>query len=258
MAAVRIRTESQTSQRRISFLLYLAGAAINIAGCYYDRNYAELPSFRTYGGRAKYLTHWSQYLHTIFCIYATLLEIGIGLGLTMSYGKRSFESSSKQVSNEQNEEDHMLLKIRDYFFATVCFPFGVNVVILFWGITAVDPAGVAPLEVQKIVPLNGWYNHYLHTFPIIFDMLAVYFVYHQYPYRKLGILTTTMCGAAYLAWLLWIAKAANFWTYPFLGELDVHEFIVFTLGAFSLSAFYYLIGERINYFAWIDDRKKKE
>ena len=230
---------------RNAFVFHLFCLLVNLAGCCYDFFYVELSSYVIYGGRLKFLTHWSQYVHTLFFAFATAINFnnrylipasGLAPDTASSLGKDAEESA--------------LVRLRDSVFVAVCFPLGIMVCLLFWGITLVEPGGIMTSENARMVPLYGIYNQYLHTFPLLLDLAALYLVSHIYPRRRKGVLCVVLIALSYLVWLVHIGNHTGYWCYGFLQHQTRFEFSVFVLATMLATTAVYIIGEKISAFVW--------
>ncbi|XP_060072654.1 androgen-induced gene 1 protein-like [Ylistrum balloti] len=104
-----------------------------------------------------------------------------------------------------------------------------------------------------------------HTFilPLMFVELTL--VYHQFPRKRTGLAILFTFALAYLCWILWIAYVADFWVYPVLKVMHVHQRVIFIGALLVFFAFLYLIGEFLNQILWgkeikayVNEVKKKE
>ena len=227
---------------------------INIAGCSYEIQNINLPIFNSYGGRFKFLTHWSQYLHLSYFCFA----FGI-----MVYSKLALGRSKKTGENDNPASPvpkaPTLHLFRDAIFVAICFPIGIMVCFLFWGITFVtaDKDGATSAETRKIVPLSSPYNHYLHTAPLILNLLGIFLVKFTYPSRKYGVSVVSTFSILYVAWLVHVGKYTGFWSYPFIEHQTMIEFIAFVIGSALAAVAVYIFGEALSSVIWGGDKTKK-
>ncbi|XP_070208468.1 androgen-induced gene 1 protein-like isoform X4 [Littorina saxatilis] len=109
-----------------------------------------------------------------------------------------------------------------------------------------------------------WFRDILHAtlaFPVgmhttVLPLLLVekYLVYHHHPRRHNGIFILSAFALLYLAWILWIAFAADLWVYPVLRVMQNHERAIFIMFLLMFFISIYLLGEALTKFLW---RKEK-
>ncbi len=225
----------------------------SIIGCIYDIFYLKLNSFQTYGGRFKFLTHCSLYLHAAFYAFATGVNIYVfirGLIDGRAQPRKGFgmEKSRKEAG--------FFVRLRNHLFVVVCFPLGMMVCLLFWGVTVFVPDGLAEPEERKMVPLAGLFNHHLHTFPLIFDMAALYIIPHHYPRRLVGVSSVVLISLAYLTWLVHVGNHTGVWVYPFLQHQTRFQFTVFVSCSVVAVVLVYAMGEKISSLVWKKETAK--
>ena len=167
-------------------LLIQLGAIVNFAyTIYWDLYILKLPGKPTFGGQWKFLTFWNLWLQLIYFTISLLSNV---LG-------------SQKASKLQ--------KIRDYLFATLAFPIGQFVGIVFWLLFHVDRELVFPLHYDKFFP--NYINHAMHTTVIPAQLLELYLLYHAYPKRIQGMTTTMIFCFIYLTWTLVVAHFGGVW-----------------------------------------------
>jgi len=81
-----------------------------------------------------------------------------------------------------------LQKIRDFIFATLGFPIGQFVGIVFWTLFYIDRELVFPEVLDKLFP--NYINHMMHTTVIPAQLLELILLYHIYPSRLKGMATS--------------------------------------------------------------------
>ena len=242
------------SFRRRALAVHSICLLISVIGCSYELVYIKLKVFDTYGGRFKFLTHWSQYLHAAFFAFAVLVDIK---EIFTDYDDEQVKKTSKASNPKRQEDGNSFTEyLRDILFVAICFPFGIMVVVLFWGITFIESEGVVSDETRKIVPLSSLYNHFLHTLPLFLNIAALYLYPHKYPRRKIGISVVATVAVAYLAWLVHIGNYTGIWVYPFLQHQTMTEFIVFVTFATVAAIGVYVFGEKLSSIIWKRDCTK--
>lgn len=187
------------------------------------------PMRKRFGGSWKFLTHWNIVLQLIYFCLAFLNDV---------FGT---ESRAK-------EEPSGLQKIRDFLFATLAFPIGIFVPVIFWILFGIDRDLVFPDDLDELFPPIT--NHMMHTTSFPAQILELFLIYHAYPSRKFGIPAIVGFCLSYVGWIFYIGYAGGIWVYGVLEVLTDSQ--RFTLVVF-LSLFIcmlYLTGESLNSKVW--------
>ncbi|XP_070208465.1 androgen-induced gene 1 protein-like isoform X1 [Littorina saxatilis] len=214
--------------------MYIYSLWYNIA--FITKGADNLFSYDGYGGKFKYLTFWNHVLQTLyFCICVVNAFAGSDI------------PASKHPRNRSG-----LQWFRDILHATLAFPVGMFVVSTFWALYAVDRELVYPRELDALIP--PWLNHVMHTTVLPLLLVEKYLVYHHHPRRHNGIFILSAFALLYLAWILWIAFAADLWVYPVLRVMQNHERAIFIMFLLMFFISIYLLGEALTKFLW---RKEK-
>ena len=186
-------------------------------------------SSRAFGGQWKYLTFLNLWLQLVYFVISFLNNI--------------FRSHAKEDNSATS-----LQKIRDFLFATLAFPIGQFVGIIFWMLFHIDRELVFPVILDKIFP--NYINHMLHTTVIPVQLLELVLLYHVYPRKKFGIATTFIFCVLYLTWTFIVAYYGGFWVYPIFKVLGQVQRIIFMFFCSMFGGFLYLLGEALNNFVW--------
>ena len=102
----------------------------------------DIPTQKSFGGQWKYLTFINLWIQLTYFIVSFLNNI---FG---SFSKDKLSSSRLQ-------------KVRDYYFATLAFPIGQFVGIIFWTLWHINRELVFPKAFDSIFP--SYINHLMHT-----------------------------------------------------------------------------------------------
>merc|ERR1712168_1329640 len=140
--------------------------------------------------------------------------------------------------------------MRDELMRSWVFLSSTLVTFLFWGIAAVDLDGIHPPEHEKIFPLLGWYNNFLHTFPFVYSFLLVTRVNYRYKPLITMVTQTVVVVTLYFAWLAYCGKMNGVWAYGFLRKLSAKELAVFVIFCNVAAIFVQLIGRFIASCVW--------
>lgn len=168
----------------------------------------------TYGGGMKYFTRWNHYLCIGYFLY-------------------SFVDDLMQTSQARFIADRK----RSFVFNSLVFPCTMITCSVFWIIYAIEPDMMVPLAVREIVPIDGFYNNAVHTFPLATTVIESLFISHKPDTLKKTLLLWTFYAASYVIWILWVAFKANIWVYPFLRAFNSSGRALFLLGIWVLGCF---------------------
>jgi len=136
----------------------------------------------------------------------------------------------------------------DYLYTRLAFPAGIFVVIMFWGLYAIDRELIYPVYLDKIIP--GWVNHVMHTAPGPFILVDSLLICHKYPPRWEGIRSAFGYGILYQLSIIGWYFAEGEWAYPILDYLDNFQRALFFLGATVFLLVLYLLGDFFNSIIW--------
>ncbi|XP_077191855.1 androgen-induced gene 1 protein-like [Paroedura picta] len=191
----------------------------------------------TYGGQWKHLTFLNQIFQTILFVLCVIIDV-VGLCIP---------SHEKKVSS-------ILVPVRDFIFATLVFPVGLFVAVVFWGLYAYDRELVYPRELDEVNPI--WLNHSMHTtiLPLLFIELII--CPHKYVSALKSIFGLTVFTITYLSWITWVHHASGIWAYPVLAVLNVPGKIVFFSIAYCIVLMFYFLGWLLTKQLWARRRKQ--
>merc|ERR1712080_259538 len=89
------------------------------------------------------------------------------------------------LSNLLGSKASKLQSVRDYMFATLAFPIGQFVGIVFWVLFHLDRELVFPKLLDQFFP--NYINHMMHSTVIPAQLLELVLLYHAYPSKKTGM-----------------------------------------------------------------------
>jgi len=189
------------------------------------------PHMVSYAGRAKFYTIWNVCLSIVFYGFSSIVDF---IHLLVSH------------------EFHAIRKFRDYTFCSLVVPASVAVSFAFWGLYFVNPDFLLPGELKKYMPIDGFYNHAVHTAPVVTTIMEIVFVYHEPLTRHLiGCLGGLLYGSIYTAWVHWIAYMPDgFWSYPFLEVFTFEQRAVFFIGMYCFGFIWYFTGIALMNAVW--------
>ncbi|XP_078665108.1 androgen-induced gene 1 protein-like isoform X3 [Branchiostoma floridae x Branchiostoma belcheri] len=187
----------------------------------------HLPGTDTFLQQSSRLTVWNTMAHTVFfssCVLADFIEGVLG----------------KKAAG--------LRKVQDFVLASILFPMSMIVMVVFWGIYAVDRELIFPTSLDHVIP--PWINHVWHTTIVPVLLLEMYMVHHKYPSRRAGLTGAVTLGLVYLTWILIVAKVGGFWVYPFMAVMTGFQFVLFCCCTAAIGCVFYLTGELCNNVFW--------
>lgn len=213
----------------LHFVVHILAIANFAYAIYFDVYKVALPGRASFGGQWKFLTFWNMWIQLIY-FSISLVNSVMGSDVT--------DKSSRSG----------LQKIRDFMFATLAFPIGQFVGIIFWSLWAIDRDLVFPEYLDKYIPMH--INHMMHTTVIPAQFLELALLYHIYPSKKAGMAMTMSFCFVYLTWTMIIAYVANMWVYPIFAILDPVPRGLFMIFCSALGGMLYLIGDYLNQIIW--------
>ena len=204
-----------------------------VYGIYFEMNLTVpvevSPHRHMFGGNWKFLTYINLWIQVLYFSIA-LLNIIFGSNSVTSAG------SSR------------LQRARDYLFATLAFPIGIFVGLMFWGLYFYNRNTIFSEAMDKYIPPLE--NHVLHTAVLIFPTLQISSIYHIYPKSKSGIFVTLLFSLSYLIWVCIIAYFGGFWVYPIFRILGPISRMIFILTSCIVIGSMYYLGVALNGLIW--------
>eukprot|EP00111_Clytia_hemisphaerica_P003986 TCONS_00011416-protein len=234
--------ECTPSVTKSSFLLHSLAFAWSCFGIYHDRTHYISPNFKTYGGRFKYLTLCNAYISLLVYGFATLSDL---YNVLTDDKSKKFDKNGYPKVNQSR-----LIHIRDYVITTFVSSLSLVVVVMFWGVAAVDVEGIHPAEHQKLVPLFGWYNHFLHTTPALVTLALLTHVNYRFSSILESLTTVIGMGVLYFCWMSHLSTIFGEWPYGFLDNMPTEVFIVFILCVHGFIAVIHLFTRVISNIFW--------
>jgi len=220
------------SASRTSFLFHLFGFLINCVGVYSTKVHYVLEGQHTFGGEFKYFTMISMYIAFFATGYATLIDmIQLLTGI--------FED--EETCLEVHAKSSLAFWLRDQFMTVWVFVSGITVVILYNTIAIIDTDAIHPVHLQELIPLFGWYNIFLHGYPLVYNIAAVCLVNYRYMAVKFASILLFLFGAFYLIWMIIIKNNMGEWPYPFMDEMSDNQILIFVGVDVLLSILIYLV-----------------
>lgn len=164
----------------IHVLIHLAGIINFVYGIYIQGWVINIPPSvskhrNSFGGPWKYLTFINLWIQLAYFVVAIANDfIGTKSTRPGAMGK--------------------LQRLRDGLFATLAFPIGLFVGIMFWALFLVNRELIFPIRFEQYI--SPFDNHVFHTSVLIFQVLELCTAYHVYPSRRSGMkVTAFFCSA---------------------------------------------------------------
>ncbi len=218
----------------LEILINGCGVANFAYGIYFQGYLLDIPAEvsrnrNAWGGPFKYLTFWNLWLQLAYHGLALL-------ALAFATNRR-------------------LKSARDFTFATLSFPIGVFVCVVFWALFAIDRELIFPKRFDAFIP--AFENHVLHTTVLALQPLAMAITRHEYPKTlKRGVGATAAFCFAYLAWICAIAHFGGFWVYPVFKVLSPPMRVVFITVCALSGGLLYVVGMKINQAIWSNVKQR--
>ena len=220
-----------------SLILHLSAFLWCCYGAYHDQYTYYSPNFATYGGRFKYLTHCTAYLCHATYGFAFLVDLIHLL-------------TGRNTSGDRNKDRSFLVSIRDYLVTMWSSNLSVFVVIMFWAVAYIDLEGIHPAEHQKIVPLFGWFNQYLHTIPGVITFILLTNVNYKHRSFLASVVSAIAFGAFYFSWMKHLADVMGTWPYSFIDGMPNNVFTGFVVVTHVVILVIDLFNRWISRIAW--------
>ncbi|TRY78836.1 hypothetical protein TCAL_06754 [Tigriopus californicus] len=184
-----------------------------------------------FGGNWKYLTFWNLWLQLFYFGLCLINDV---------LGRKGFRNTRTKLA-----------RLEDHIFASLGFPMGMIVGIVFWTFYFVDRELSFPEILDQVVP--SWANHLMHTIVVPLQLYEMIFVYHKYPSNVSGSMTTVGYNFIYICWTLYVAYVGGFWVYPILQVLPPIQRALFIAAMSLFGAVVYFAGKGINRLVWGQD-----
>jgi len=237
------------SVTKTSLIVHLLGSLWYSFTIYDDLMHRNLPVFDKYAGRAQYLTMITLYFTfaaSWFSFFVDLLQLTTKLLDSAEVSKDGYVKNSS-----------LLISIRDNIMSTIVSTLCTFVPILYWSIVGIDLEGIHTEEVDKISPLFGWFNHAVHTIPLLYVIVLITSVNYEYVSLKFANYQLSIVIVGYISWMAYCAKhTGGVWAYAFLMKQSDTEFVIFILSCILILIGLYLTTRTIAATAWNYRRKK--
>jgi len=235
------------SVTRISLLIHLCGALWFGFTAYQDQMYHNAPIFNRFGGRAQFLTMITLYLTcaaSALAFIVDLIQVTTKLLDTVKLTKDGYANN-----------DSRLIALRDELMSSWVATLGLFVPLLYWGIAAVDLDGIHNAELEKITPLFGWFNHSLHTVPLLYSTLIVTLVNYEYISLRGMFMRASLLTGTYIPWIAYCAKVNGVWAYDILEKQNRVEFVIFISFCVAILFILNLVSRKIATLSWNPRRR---
>ena len=203
------------SMTRTSFLIHLFGFISHCVGVYACNVTYVTPNHYTFAGPWKFLTVLTMYIAFFSTGFATFVDL---LHLWTWSRDQSAQASIMSA----------LLGIRDHLMSFWVFTTACTTTVLSNVIGYLDIDGVLPPHIQKIIPVFGWYNIYLHFYPMVYSLTAICLINYHFQSELRSFVLCTVLASGYTGWMVVVKQYGGFWPYPLLERLSTVQFIMLT------------------------------
>lgn len=227
-----------------SLASHLIGFIWYSCGVYYGST-LELPDYEFYGGKFQYITHVTAYIVFFSTGLATMID-----ALQIATGALENHSSSKKKIS-------FILMLRNDLISFWSYALCTFVCLMYWGIAAVDLDGIHPVETRPMVPINGYFNHFVHTVPIFYVNILIALVNYELPSKKKATFYSAILVITYVSWLLYCDRVNQRSAYKFMEKFSAAQFFIFV--GFCILVFFgiYLLGKKFKDVIWSENQKEK-
>ncbi|PAV70119.1 hypothetical protein WR25_09688 [Diploscapter pachys] len=117
--------------------------------------------------------------------------------------------------------DFRYLPIPGQFFSKLVWLTSLNLSVcaLFWALYLLEPNALMAGDAGEMLRRMFWYNHGLHTMPVIGVLLDLLIWNHGQPTRKSTLLLISVLSTIYVAGVHYVHSVSGFWAYPIIGQL---------------------------------------
>ena len=239
--------KSTSSATVTSFLVHFFAFIINCIGVYNCHVHYVSPHHLTFGGVWKFLTYISMHTALLSTGYAAVVDF-----IQLITG--AFEDPDHFVKKVKPPK---VFLVRDNLMSYWVFTLGSNVTLLFFGIATIDFQGIHPPEVEKIIPFFGWYNAYIHLFPLVFNITSLLTVNYYFSSFRTTFSCSIIFGFSYLAWMSVVKRYSGYWPYGFLEKLSFVQFAIFVIFVIILFTLLDLLGRKVASMVWGESKTEK-
>lgn len=146
----------------------------------------------------------------------------------------------------------LITKFRDYCFVSFAFPLTFDVAGMFWLLYQIDRELVFPQTLDAFFP--WWLNIFVHANIVVFILIDMILVHHNYPSRKSGLTGTAIFMMGYFIWVHYIKYKSGHWVYLVLNVFTVVQRTLFFIAIWPMGISFYYVGEYLNKKIWSEKR----
>lgn len=243
MAMLAAPPKCTPSVTKTSLVIHLLGSLWYSFTIHNDQMYRNLPMFNRFGGRAAFLTMLTLYFTCVASWFSFLVDL---IQFTTNL-LDSVEMTKEGYSRNKST----LISIRDNIMSTIVCTFCTFVPIMYWSIAAVDLDGIHPEGTEEISPLFGWFNHAVHTIPVLYVIILTTCVNYEYASLKVACFEHSITIVGYISWMAFSARhTGGQWPYKFLMKQTDTEFVIFILSCIVVLIGLYLTTRAFASAAW--------
>lgn len=159
-------SENMTGHRTVSWSRPFRVVVALLALGFFVEPYLEVAAADSFGGHYRYLTRWNFTLNTLIALWALASEF-----------------------SPRARIPHVV--------ASVALPMNTTVLLLYWGLYAIDPA----LVNDGGVPLHPVKEYYLHLFTSVFAFIECLYLHRPFQSMKASLSGLIALTLIYLGWI---------------------------------------------------------
>ena len=185
-----------------------------------------------FGGRTQFLPMITLYLTFMASVFAFLVDAS---EIIANHIDSIMERKcGGEIAYIPRHPDTLMISLRDEFMGTWVQTLCTFMSLFYWGTYLM---GLSVIQHDQFTPIGGWFNHALHTIPVVWAFLTMIYVDYEYP--SLCNVFKRMVGftGVYLVWLRICSRTNGYWAYDFIGEqpiLILANIFIFSLTLVSL------------------------
>jgi len=240
------------SVTRTSLLVHFLGSVWYACGVYYDHYYRnDIPQFQRFGGRYQFLTQINFKVTFLASVFALCVDV-------IQMTTKSLQRDVEITKDGYPPNTSILIRIRDELISCWVYALCTIVPILYWGLVLVDKKSMHSAALEKQVPLFGFWNHYVHSFPLLYVFVLITWVNYDNVSTRRMLFNCWALICTYLSWLWYCAQQNGFWTYPIIQKQTRGQFVVFLCVCVGVLVVLQLVGRKWSASVWSPRRRDQE
>ncbi|CAD5234574.1 unnamed protein product [Bursaphelenchus xylophilus] len=203
-------------------------------------------------------TLWFDYqlnlVHPFLPIPGVYLSKLVWLTMVTFFSLTVYHSVGAVLALSTPKKNSKFMRYFDFVATSLLFPLATSVVVLFWSLFLYDQNTLIDEKAEFLLE-HEWFNHALHTTPLIGMTLDAIAWRHPRPHKKSALKAIFIFTVVYLIDIHLVWFVSGFWAYPILGQLNNLERLAFILVCCTVIFAAFLISDAFN--AMLQPKKKK-